>query len=1052
MISKEFGQWPLAGDTNDEIAALIDALHQTEQRLADLTAGEVDTVANRDGTTILLRRAQDYLRRDEAAKQAAILDALPAQIALLDTKGLILSVNEAWRQFAGANTLPGLGGEVGMNYLAICDSATGGDAPQARQVADGIRSVLSGAEKSISFEYSCHSPTGQGWFLSTVTPLANDRADGAILMRRDVTAERQAVDDQHTSELRFRQLAENIREVFWLTNTAKSEMLYVSPGYEKIWGRSCESLHASPRDWIDSIHPEDRERVLQAAQTNQASDECVEEYRIIRADGAIRWIRDRAFPILDNTGKVYRIAGLAEDITERKKADQRFKDLLEFSPDALIVINRDGEMVLVNSRAVQLFGWRREELLGRNIEMLMPAAFAAKHGVNRSGYYAQPLVREMGAGRELSGLRKDGTTFLAEVSLSPLETDGGTWVMSAIRDISERKAAEHRIAELNRVYAMLSGINTLIVHVSGRDELFREACRVAVEAGGFRMSLIAMVDPSTMEAVPVAWAGMDNELLTAVKDRLSSKEGASPTMIARAIREKKSVISNVVHNDPQVLLGPQHAQAGVRSLAVLPLIVADEAVGVLALYADEIEFFRDEEMKLLTELSDDIAFAIDHIDKQERLAYLAYYDGLTGLANRRLFTDRVAQYLHAAASSGHKLALFIFDLERFRNINASLGRPAGDALLRQVARWLTQLAEDADLVARLDADHFSLVLPKVIQGADLGRLLDKAMAAFLKHPFELNDTVYRIAAKAGVALFPDDGTDADTLLKHAEAAVIKAKVAGDRYLFYAQKLNDTMTGGLGLENQLRQAVDNHEFVLHYQPKVNLVSGELTGAEALLRWNDPQTGLVPPGRFIRILEDTGLIKEVGLWALHAAIAEHLRWRSAGLPALRIAVNVSALQLRSQGFVAEIAQIVASSPNAAAGLELEITESLIMEDVKHSVVTLRAIRAMGVRIAIDDFGTGFSSLSYLSKLPVDTLKIDRSFVIDMANGEDGRTLVSVIINLAHALKLTVVAEGVETKEQLRQLQLLNCDEIQGYLYGRPVPGEIFARQYLQHPAIG
>ena len=1052
MISKDLGQLPLAGDSNNEVAALIETLHLTMQRLEKLTAGEVDTVADRAGRTIMLRRAQSHLRHHEAAKQAAILNALPAQIALLDTKGTILSVNEAWRQCAGANTVRGLGAAVGMNYLAICDGAAGGDAPQARQVADGIRSVLSGAEKSFSFEYSCHSPTEQGWFLSTVTPLTNYGANGAILMRRDVTAERQAVDSQHASELRFRQLAENIREVFWLTNTAKTEMLYVSPGYEKIWGRSCESLYASPRDWTDTIHPEDRERVLHAAQTKQASDEYVEEYRIIRADGAIRWIRDRAFPIFGNDGEVYRIAGLAEDITERRKADQRFKDLLEFSPDALVVINRDGEMVLVNSQAVQLFGWRREELLGRKIEMLMPEAFAAKHGENRSGYFAQPRVRRMGAGRELSGLRKDGTTFLAEISLSPLETDGGTWVISAIRDISERKAAERRIAYLNRVYAMLSGINTLIVRVSGRDELFREACRIAVEAGGFRMSLIGIVQESPQQVVAVASAGMDHDLFTAINSVLSTRTRDSKSMTARVLQGKKAIVSNVLESDPEVLLREQHLAHGIRSLAILPLIAADKVVGILALYAGEIEFFRDEEIKLLTELSGDIAFAIDHIDTQERLAYLAYYDGLTGLANRRLFMDRLAQHLRAAASGGHKLALFIIDLERFRNVNAGLGRPAGDALLKQVARWLTQRAEDAGLVARLDADQFAVVLPKVTQGGDVDRLVDKTMTAFLKHPFQLNDVVYRIAAKVGVVLFPDDGSDADALFKHCEAAVKKAKVVGDRYLFYAQKLNDTMTGSLGLENQLRHAVDNHEFVLHYQPKMNLVSGELTGAEALLRWNDPQAGLVPPGRFIRILEDTGLIKEVGLWALHTALAEHLRWRSAGLPALRIAVNVSALQLRSRGFVAEIAQIVASSPNAAAGLELEITESLIMEDVKHSAVTLRAIRAMGVRIAIDDFGTGFSSLSYLSKLPVDTLKIDRSFIIDMANGEDGRTLVSVIINLAHALKLKVVAEGVETEEQLRQLQLLNCDEIQGYLFGRPVAGDIFERQYFRNSAAG
>jgi EAL domain-containing protein (putative c-di-GMP-specific phosphodiesterase class I) len=326
------------------------------------------------------------------------------------------------------------------------------------------------------------------------------------------------------------------------------------------------------------------------------------------------------------------------------------------------------------------------------------------------------------------------------------------------------------------------------------------------------------------------------------------------------------------------------------------------------------------------------------------------------------------------------------------------------------------------------------------------------MEAFLDHPFRLNDAVFRIRAKVGVALFPNDGADADTLFKNAEAALKKAKASGERYLFYTQKMTETVAGKLTLENQLRQALDNGEFVLHYQPKVNLTSGKMTSAEALIRWNDPRTGLVPPGRFIPVLEETGLIYEVGRWALKKAIEEHLRWRSAGLAAVRIAVNVSPLQLRNHGFIAEIEQAIGIDAHAAAGLELEITESLIMEDVKHNIASLQAIRAMGVSIAIDDFGTGFSSLSYLAKLPVDTLKIDRSFVIDMTTGPQGLALVSTVISLAHSLKLKVVAEGVETEEQSRLLRLLNCDEMQGFLFSKPVPAEIFEAKFLASPRAG
>jgi len=421
------------------------------------------------------------------------------------------------------------------------------------------------------------------------------------------------------------------------------------------------------------------------------------------------------------------------------------------------------------------------------------------------------------------------------------------------------------------------------------------------------------------------------------------------------------------------------------------------------------------------------------------------------LANRSLFLERVAQYQRSAISGGHKLALFLIDLERFKNINDSLGRPAGDALLKLVADWLTHSLDDANLVARVGADQFAVVLPQVIQDGDVTRLLETIVKALPKQSFQLSGAEFRISAKVGIALFPDDGANADALFKNAEAALRNAKTRGDRFLFYAQQMTETVAGKLTLENQLRQALDKGEFVLHYQPKVSLASGKLTGAEALIRWNDPRSGLVPPAGFISVLEETGLIYEVGRWALHQAIDDYLRWRKAGLDVVRIAVNVSPLQLRRRDFVAEILEAIGIDPAAAAGLELEITETLIMEDVKYSIESLQAIRDTGVEIAIDDFGTGFSSLSSLHKLPLDTLKIDRSFVADMNAGPEGMALVSTIIKLARSLKLKVVAEGVETQEQSRLLRLLDCDEMQGYLFSRPVAGEIFATTYLASAPI-
>jgi diguanylate cyclase (GGDEF)-like protein/PAS domain S-box-containing protein len=744
-------------------------------------------------------------------------------------------------------------------------------------------------------------------------------------------AHRQAERDLVESGQRFRQMAENIHDVFFLIDAQSNRVLYISPAYEQISGRTRESVYADTDAWAEAIHPDDRAATYGKFKQGMLAGKLEYEYRILRPDGSIRWMESRGFPVRDHAGKLYRVAGIAKDITERKQA---------------------------------------------------------------------------------------------EIS----------------------------IKRLNRVYAVLSGINALIVRVLDRDELFQETCRIAVEEGGLLVAWIGIVDRASMKIVSAASAGGHEELIAAIKDRVSSTEGVSlgNNMAASAIRTKKAIVSNDSRSDPEVLFRKMHAECGIRSMAVLPLMSSDEALGALALYSAEGGFFDEQEMKLLTELAGDIGFALSHIEKQARLDYLAYYDALTGLANRSLFLERAAQYMRSAASRGHKLALFLVDLERFKNINDSLGRPAGDALLQQVAKWLTRIVADANLLARLGADHFAVVLPEVKQDGEVARLLEKTMAAFQEHPFRLNDAVFRVAAKVGVALFPDDGASADTLFRNAEAALKKAKASGDRYLFYTEGMTATVAGELTLENQLRQALDREEFVLHYQPKVNLVSGKLTGAEALIRWNDPRTGLVPPGRFIPILEDTGLIYEVGRWALRKAIEDYLRWRAAGLAAVRIAVNVSPLQLRSRGFVAEIRQAVGTHAHAAGGLELEITESLIMADIKLSIASLQAIRTMGVSIAIDDFGTGFSSLSYLSKLPVDTLKIDRSFVHEMTAAPDGQALVSTIINLAHSLKLKVVAEGVETEEQSRLLRLLDCDEMQGFLFSKPVPRGLFETRYLAAPA--
>jgi diguanylate cyclase (GGDEF)-like protein len=595
---------------------------------------------------------------------------------------------------------------------------------------------------------------------------------------------------------------------------------------------------------------------------------------------------------------------------------------------------------------------------------------------------------------------------------------------------------EEKVERLNRVYAVLSGINGMIVRVRDRDELFREACRIAIELGQFRLVYIGMVDDAQQQIRPVAWAGDHPELAQRLRPLGPSAAGREGTA-SQAVRLKRPSVENNITAESRTLTYPEEVlKHGYRSVASFPLVVGEKAVGVVGLFAAEPGYFDAEEVKLLQELAGDIAFALEHIEKEEKLDYLAYYDSITGLANRTLFHERLDQYVRQASRAQRRLAVLVVDIERFRTINDTLGRPAGDALLKQMgARFLDLVAEPGE-VARLGADHFAVVIPDVKLEADLVRIIEKARERILGKPFSVAGAELRMGTKAGIALFPNDGADAETLLRNAEAALQKAKASGERHVFYTQEMTARVSEKLALENKLRQAVEKSEFVLHYQPKVDLETRAIVGVEALIRWQSPELGLVPPGKFISLLEETGLILDVGSWALTRAALDHRAWVEAGLKPPRVAVNVSAIQLRQRDFVNIVEQAVMEGM-APVAIDLEITESLIMENVEATIEKLKNLQALGIRTAIDDFGTGYSSLAYLAKLPVETVKIDRSFVITMLDDPDTATLVQTMITLAHSLKLTVVAEGVDSEEQAKVLRLLRCDQMQGYLFSKPLP---------------
>ena len=427
---------------------------------------------------------------------------------------------------------------------------------------------------------------------------------------------------------------------------------------------------------------------------------------------------------------------------------------------------------------------------------------------------------------------------------------------------------------------------------------------------------------------------------------------------------------------------------------------------------------------------------------EERLDYMAHFDALTGLPNRILLKDRLEQAIAVSRRSGRKAGVLFLDLDNFKNINDSFSHRFGDFLLHAVSERLKDVLRESDTIARIGGDEF-IVLLSGIEGSNDAARVARKITESMREPFAVEDRVLNITASIGISLYPDDGDGSDTLIKNADTAMYRAKEVGrNNYQFFTQEMNDRVFERLSMENNLRRAIEREEFVLHYQPQVDIKTGKIIGTEALIRWQHPDMGLVPPGRFIHIAEDSGLIVPIGEWVLRTACRQNREWQIAGLQAIPVAVNLSAIQFRQPDFLEAVKRAVMDTEIDPRYVELELTERAVMQDVEAAVATMQEMKGMGFLLTIDDFGTGYSSLNYLKRFPIDKLKIDQSFVRDITTDPDDASITLAIISMAHSLGLRVIAEGVETAEQLAFLREHGCDEIQGYYFSKPVPADEFA----------
>ncbi|WLI90610.1 EAL domain-containing protein [Massilia sp. R2A-15] len=779
---------------------------------------------------------------------------------------------------------------------------------------------------------------------------------------------------------------------------------FVSDAIEDICGFSAAQLMRSTTDaWSDLIFPEDRRMHRRLVSEAIASGRPYEiEYRIVDAFGTERWVSENGQPQLDEGGGALWVDGILSDISERKHNEMRIEGLLAEQSAILdnvmfgVMFVRHRRVVSANRRCEELFGYTNGQLTGGSTAMVFPSdeAFAdagqAQYAVLADGKYVT---------EERQYRRRDGSMFWCLVSgyaLDPLRPhEGSIWVFA---DVTERKLAEEKL----RLSA------TVLEHIADGVMVIDGAGHIVAINPAFTQ----ITGYTESEAL-----GQDSSLTRSGRHEVSYYKRLWEELIEHGFW--RGEIWNMRKN-------------GEEYLEWLTVSAVRDNQGVTTHY---VAVFSD-----ITKVK----------ESQDKLDHLAHHDPLTALPNRLLFHDRLQHALLRAGRDEEQLAILFIDLDRFKNVNDTLGHHVGDELLQQVARALTEQLREGDTLARLGGDEFIVLLENVESQASAGHVAEKLVAMF-EQPFMVSDYELFVTGSVGISVYPNDATDLNMLIRNADVAMYQAKARGrNGYQFYAPSMTGEGVERLRLETMLRRSIEKNEIFLNYQPQVEIDSGRLIGVEALVRWDNPELGLVAPARFIPLAEDTGFINQLGKWVLYEACRQMIRWQEAGLYVPKIAVNLSVKQFERGSIVGMVADILKETGLAPHRLQLEVTESVIM-NTGDALVFINDLHAIGVGLAIDDFGTGYSSLAYLKQMPVQTLKIDRSFIKDISTDANDEAIAIAIIQLGKSLHLSVIAEGVETAAQAAFLLRHGCNLAQGYMYSHPEPALVVLERWREAAVV-
>jgi len=722
--------------------------------------------------------------------------------------------------------------------------------------------------------------------------------------------------------------------------------------------------------------------------------------------------------------RVRRSPDSPEEERALRASEQMYRDLVENASDLIYVIDLQGNFTSVNRAAQRVSGYTRAEALKMNIAQLVASEYleSARQMIQRA------LRGEPATTDDLEIVAKDGRRVMLEISHRLLLENGiprGTHAIA--RDITERRRLELLERDRLKVLEMIATRKPL-------EQILVQLAQMVERQYPGTMAAVSLIRDENLYIAATAALPQDF-----VKGMNGIVVGPTSTTSGAASHWRKPVFSRDIASDPIWEGRRDLAQRnGIVSCWSAPILAGSgQALGTIDVYHKTARHPDKSQLALLQMASGSAAIAIEQRQLTDQLAYQAHHDALTALPNRLLFQERLRQGIIQARRSGSMVGLLYFDLDRFKLINDTLGHASGDAVLRQVAERLRSSLRETDTLARMSGDEFT-VIATGLKNPQNASLVAETILKALRDPFQVENQELYVSASVGISIYPKDATDAESLQRHADNAMYRAKAQGkNRFEYFMPDIGDSTTTRLELETSLRRALDRGELSLHYQPQFDLQNGKLVGQEALLRWNHPKFGPIAPDQFIPIAEENGLIVPIGAWVLQEACVQTAAWRKAGYRLKGVSVNVSAVQFSRADFVDTIGDILGRTGLDPKFLELELTESLVIRDVRESANKMEKLRVLGVQISVDDFGAGYSSLSYLQRLPIDILKLDRSFVEESKTSGSNASLVKGIVSLAHGLGMRVTAEGIETEEQLDLVHRSGCDKAQGFLLGRPSP---------------